>query len=154
MPKPKPSKPAKPSEPPRAYEAFIIARADVDTLRLSDVPAGFPVTLQIGETMKLTGKVSRHRASREDTSLIAFDLVGADQAAPLSSAEIRSWFADALAALVEDERTPSQVRELVNEFTLELGNLSGAFDPDPDHVRHVVSRALSSPKRGQNDDSE
>jgi len=144
MPKPKPkaSKPEPPSKPSRAYEAIIITDSKADTLKLRDLPGGLPVTLQIGQTIKLTGKVSPHRAGDGERAVIALDLAGDDETAPLSSKEIRAWFADALAALLACEDTPSDVANLFSQAMTEIANRSGAYALDSDLARHILRRSF------------
>jgi hypothetical protein len=136
------SKTSKPPKPSGAYETIITIRAETDTLKLRDLPGGLPVVVRIGETIKLVGKVSHHRAGNAETAVIAFDLAGDDQTAPLSSKEIRAWFADALGALLAHEDTPNEVCDALTEAVTEIGNRSGAYNLDSDLARHILRRSF------------
>ncbi|MGH9832964.1 MAG: hypothetical protein ACREBD_03200 [Blastocatellia bacterium] len=127
---------------PTAYEVYLFTRSDTDTLMLRDLPAGLPVIVQFGEKIKLTGKISRHRGAHDDAAVIGFTLTGDADSAPLSSASIRGWFADALAALLACEDTPVEVRNILSEAVNEIGNRAGAYNLDSDLARHILRRSF------------
>jgi len=144
MPKPKPAttpQPTKRETRERAYELMMTIRPEADALNLRNLSEGLPVTLAIGDSIRLVGKVSHVHVSEYGVG-IGFALHGDDQTAPLSSAAIRAWFADAVGALLACEDTPNDVANALTEALTNIGNSCGAYEMDSALARHILRRSF------------